>query len=88
MVACRNTTIRQAAIRVRKNHSLLNNHIMHFPFFHPGGPRPAGNKDILVPLHEQEYNTSEGGEFLDDAIRTDDEPSGEPVKSSDIVRED
>ena len=61
---------------------------MHFPFFHAGGPRPAGDKDTLVPLHEQEHNTSEGGEFLDDAIRMDDEPSIAPEKSSGIVGED
>lgn len=28
----------------------------------------------LLPLHEPEHDTSEGGEFLDDAIRTEEQP--------------
>ncbi|NLU91865.1 hypothetical protein [Chitinophaga sp. Ak27] len=62
---------------------------MHFPFLpHAGGPKSGADKDTLVPLHEQEHNTSEGGEFLDDAIRMDDESPIEQEKSGNIVEED
>lgn len=41
--------------------------------------------DALVPLHITELNTSEGGEFLDDALRMEDmvprTPSADDVKS-------
>ncbi|MBV4355862.1 hypothetical protein [Pinibacter aurantiacus] len=32
------------------------------------------NEHPLLPLHEHEHNTSEGSEFLDDAIRMHDQP--------------
>lgn len=46
---------------------------MQLFFHHPAGPKPQSDRDLLVPLHEREFNTSEGGEFLDDAIRMEDE---------------
>lgn len=61
---------------------------MHFPFLpHAGGPKPSTDKNILVPLHEQEHNTSEGGEFLDDAIRMNDELSMEQENNNNVVEE-
>lgn len=49
---------------------------MIFFFLHPAGNnlRVPSDEHQLVPLHEPPHNTSEGGEFLDDALRMDDEP--------------
>lgn len=49
---------------------------MIFFFLHPAGNnlRVPPDEHQLVPLHEPPHNTSEGGEFLDDALRMDDEP--------------
>jgi len=44
---------------------------MHFFFFHPAKSNPR-NEHTLVTIHEPLRNTSEGGEFLDDAIRMED----------------
>jgi hypothetical protein len=49
---------------------------MIFPFLHPvanGLPVPSDEQQ-LVPLHEAPHNTNEGGEFLDDALRMDEQP--------------
>ncbi|MBO9728567.1 MAG: hypothetical protein J7623_08020 [Chitinophaga sp.] len=53
-----------------------------FFLYHHADPKKTADKDALVPLHEREHNTSEGGEFLDDAIRMDDEPSTNDNASS------
>ena len=47
---------------------------MHLFFLHPDtkDPKDQVNKHTLLPFHEQSYNTSDGGEFLDDAIRMED----------------
>ena len=47
---------------------------MHPFFLHPGIKDLKGqlNEPMLRPSHEQSYNTSDGGEFLDDAIRIED----------------
>ena len=50
---------------------------MIFYFLHPAGyyhPHDPADQRKLVPLHEPEHNTAEGSEFLDDALRMDDEP--------------
>jgi len=45
---------------------------MHFSFLHPRKKEPQ-EEHPLVPLHEApDRNTSEGGEFLDDALRMED----------------
>lgn len=43
---------------------------MKLHFLHPPLPDPAAKiiEQGLVKLHEPPHNTSEGGEFLDDAI--------------------
>jgi hypothetical protein len=39
----------------------------------PGNdPASEGRKEESIPQHDREKNITEGGEFLDDAIRTDD----------------
>ncbi|MBS0032110.1 hypothetical protein ACTJJ0_03115 [Chitinophaga sp. 22321] len=54
-----------------------------FSFHQHTGPKPGVNDDGLIPaMHEREHNTNEGGEFLDDAIRMDDEPATEQENSS------
>ena len=47
---------------------------MHLFFLHPGTKdlKDQLNEHKLVPSHEQSYSTSDGGEFLDDAIRMED----------------
>ena len=47
---------------------------MHLFFLHPGTKdlKDQLNEYKLVPSHEQSYNTSDGGEFLDDAVRMED----------------
>ncbi len=49
---------------------------MIFPFLHPVANSLAVPSDEhqLVPLHEAPLNTNEGGEFLDDTLRMDDQP--------------
>jgi hypothetical protein len=45
------------------------------PFFlHPDTKdlKDQLNEPMLLPFHEQQYSTSNGGEFLDDAIRMED----------------
>ncbi|MBO9572700.1 MAG: hypothetical protein J7497_10920 [Chitinophagaceae bacterium] len=54
---------------------------MHNFFFYPPANK-AEDIHTLVPLHEIEYNTTEGGEFLDDAIRTEDLP---PIYSEENI---
>ena len=44
---------------------------MHLFFLHPT-KSSAEDEHALVPLHALQYNTSEGSEFLDDAIRMED----------------
>jgi hypothetical protein len=50
-----------------------------FHLLHPGEtPLPAGHTapqvpEVILPYHQE--NTSEGGEFLDDAIRMEDMPA-------------
>jgi hypothetical protein len=44
---------------------------MHFFFLHPI-KSGAEEEHTLVPLHALQHNTSEGSEFLDDAIRMED----------------
>ncbi|HEY4288658.1 MAG TPA: hypothetical protein VGN00_16245 [Puia sp.] len=44
---------------------------MSFFFVHPF-KRKQRDEQALVPLHEVPDNSSEGGEFLDDAIRMED----------------
>lgn len=46
---------------------------MHFSFMNPG-PRPEQNEEESDPVHEQEYNTMEGSEFLDDSLRMTEQP--------------
>jgi len=47
---------------------------MHPFFFHPDTKdvKDPSDEPMLVRLHGTTYNTSEGGEFLDDAIRMED----------------
>lgn len=49
---------------------------MIFYFLHPAGNhlRVPSDEHQLVTLHESPHNTSEGSEFLDDALRMEDEP--------------
>jgi hypothetical protein len=49
---------------------------MNFFFFYPTNKstRDAQAEHQLVKLHEPPQNTTEGSEFLDDAIRTRDQP--------------
>lgn len=48
---------------------------MIFFFLHPvaHGPHVPSDEHQLVPLHEHPHNTNEGGEFLDDSLRMDDQ---------------
>ena len=47
---------------------------MHLFFLHPDTKdlKDQFNEHMLLPSHEQSYNASDGGEFLDDAIRMED----------------
>lgn len=47
---------------------------MHLFFLHPDTKdlKDQLNEPMLRPSHEQLYNTSDGDEFLDDAIRIED----------------
>ena len=47
---------------------------MHLFFLDPAAKNLKGRSDehMLVPIHEPPHNTSEGSEFLDDAIRMED----------------
>lgn len=45
---------------------------MHFPFLHPVGHQYFPSENPQLVIHEQPTNTSEGSEFLDDAIRMED----------------
>ncbi|WP_276480245.1 hypothetical protein [Paraflavitalea pollutisoli] len=49
---------------------------MKLQIVHPPVPDPSANQlgHTLVQLHEPPVNTSEGGEFLDDAIHMDELP--------------
>jgi hypothetical protein len=49
----------------------VNVNIMHFFFLHPIRSNPR-DEHALVAIHESPSNTSEGSEFLDDAIRMED----------------
>ena len=51
--------------------SLFNLTIMHFLFLHPF-KRNLREEQALVSVQEPPRNTSEGSEFLDDAIRMED----------------
>jgi hypothetical protein len=57
--------------RQQTNFSLFNVNIMHFFFLHPI-KNNLRDKHELIAIHEPPRNTSEGGEFLDDAIRMED----------------
>jgi hypothetical protein len=60
----------------KANQSPINSNIMHIPFiYHPiKNWKNEPDKHILVPVQEPPHNTNEGSEFLDDAIRTEDQP--------------
>jgi hypothetical protein len=47
---------------------------MNFFFLHPDGKnlKDQSVKHLLVSIHIQSHNTSEGSEFLDDALRMKD----------------
>lgn len=48
---------------------------MNLFFVHPAAKNPKGSSDKYILVHtEPPHNTSEGSEFLDDAIRTEDLP--------------
>ena len=48
---------------------------MHLPFFHHHTNEPQGHPEEHPIVHtEQAHNTSEGSEFLDDAIRMHEQP--------------
>lgn len=49
---------------------------MHLFFlYHPvNNLKNEPGEHTLVRLHDHEHSTNEGSEFLDDAIRTEDEP--------------
>lgn len=49
---------------------------MIFPFLHPvaNSLHVPSDEHQLVPLHESPHNTNEGGEFLDDSLRMEDQP--------------
>ncbi|AXY73254.1 hypothetical protein D3H65_04355 [Paraflavitalea soli] len=49
---------------------------MMFPFLHPvaNGLLVPSDEHQLVPLHDPPRNTNEGGEFLDDALRMEEQP--------------
>jgi hypothetical protein len=42
---------------------------MYFSFLHPTIKSRPKDERVLVTIHEHPRNTSEGSEFLDDAIR-------------------
>jgi hypothetical protein len=44
-------------------------------------PEDEGGQHKLVPLHNNGYNTNEGSEFLDDAIRIEDVPEVYPEEN-------
>jgi len=52
-------------------YSLLNYNTMHFSFLHPF-KMDLQDEHPLVAIHEALHNTSEGSEFLDDALRMED----------------
>ena len=49
---------------------------MNILFLHPDikNLEDQSVKHLLVPIHEPPHNTSEGSEFLDDALRMEDLP--------------
>jgi hypothetical protein len=49
---------------------------MIFYFLHPAANslHVPSNEHQLVPLHESPRNTNEGSEFLNDALRMEDQP--------------
>jgi hypothetical protein len=49
---------------------------MHFPFSdpHPTDPKEISDEQTFDPLNDPGTYTSEGSEFLDDAIRMKDQP--------------
>jgi hypothetical protein len=61
-------------IIVKNIYSLINLNIMNFFFLHPTNKITAPAEHELVKLHEPPHNTTEGSEFLDDAIRTREQP--------------
>jgi hypothetical protein len=60
--------------RLKKNHSTFNKNIMNLFFiYHPTkNPEDEAGKHTRALLQNHGYNTNEGSEFLDDAIRTED----------------
>lgn len=48
-------------------------HLLHPGATSPDGPIEPQAPEVILPYHNE--NTSEGGEFLDDAIRMEDVPS-------------
>ncbi len=59
-----------------------------FSFHQKGDPGNARNSEEgiheILPPHEHEINITEGSEFLDDAIRTKDQPYAETTEDNDI----
>lgn len=49
---------------------------MHIPFLHHPikSSKHETDEHALIPVHEPPHNTNEGSEFLDDAIRMEDQP--------------
>jgi hypothetical protein len=49
---------------------------MNLFFLHPRNkdPKDELDKHALIIVHEPPHDTTEGSEFLDDAIRTEDQP--------------
>ncbi len=55
---------------------------MHLPFLHHHTePKPGTEKEALIPVHQPEHNTNEGSEFLDDALRMEDQVPSDNKKS-------
>ncbi|NII29336.1 hypothetical protein HB364_29925 [Pseudoflavitalea sp. X16] len=65
-----------SAIVPKPDYSLIKTNVMIFYFLHPAGNHlhHPSDEHKLVRLHEPPHNTNEGSEFLDDALRMDDEP--------------
>ena len=56
----------------------MNLFFIHHPTKNPGD---KAGEHTLVPLLNHEHNSTEGSEFLDDAIRTEDLPAVDPEEN-------
>jgi len=56
---------------------------MNFPFFHPHTKKLKDQpvEQLLVSMHPLLHDLSEGGEFLDDALRMEDLPRAHTEES-------